>query len=677
MRNSRLQLKSRSKAKEQPIRIKPRVVLCMLPLLVFFTVLLGRAAWLQFGDDQRLESRIGRTLPKQIKIAQNNRGIIYDRNGKPLAVNVPVKSAYFDPMLAKQQDGYYLKINKIASQLGLDRKRLTKRFDRAKRFLWIKRHLTPNEYKQLEALDMHGLHFVEENKRFYPNGPLAAPILGFTNRDGKGIEGVEYTADRWLTGSTGIIRGQRDAKGRKLLIGGIKQKLQAGDDLYLTIDAVLQHILERELATAVDNNQAVGATGVILQPRTGEILAMANMPSFDANNYQDYPRRIWKNRAVTDIFEPGSTFKAFVVAHAIEKRLVDNDEQFYCKPGSLSIRSRTIQEAPHKDWLTPTEILKVSSNIGAAKIGLLLGQKEMHQLIERFGFDQKTGVELPGEAPGLIRNPRSWTDYDLASAAFGQGIGVTALQLTSAFASIVNDGFLVTPHLFKRIGDNENPSKDKLTPVKTISSVTSKELREMLTSVVTREGTGEKASIAGYTVGGKTGTAQRFDSEANQYPDEEYVSSFVGFFPYEDPQLVIFVMIDRPQGKFRGGGAVAAPVFQHIAKQAADYLEIKPKQPLPTNLPKKSGGSAKLAHKQKARGGRDYRGLTMREVLSLAKQQNIKVVVRGSGFATGVTEIIKDHPQVVKVYFSPSTIRTASDNSRTVEKQTKLVDHAN
>ncbi len=648
-------------------RIGPRIVVAFVPLTLAFTLLILRSAQLQFMQQPKLERFMQRAQPSSITIAQHNRATVFDRHGRELAVNVPVKSLYIDPLRFKEQHNFSATLRTIAKKTGVELKTLKRRLNRASRFFWVKRHLSPYVAKEIEALKASGVHFISESKRFYPNGSLAAHLLGFTNLDGDGIEGLEFAMDDLLRGEKSTLRAQRDAKGRRLLIGGIEKKGRPGKQLYLTIDSVLQHAVERELERAQQENQASAALALMMHPHTGEILAMASHPTFDPNRYREYSRQSWRNRVITDIFEPGSTFKSFVIAHAMQEGILARNDRFFCKAGSLAIQSRIINEEHRHEWLTTAEILKYSSNIGAAKIGLLLGSKRMKQMLNRFGFGEKSHIGLPGESAGLTHPTRHWTDYDVASAAFGQGIGVTGLQLIRGFSSLLNGGYLLQPTVLSHAMEGnrriELQHKHRILR-KTVNTHVSTNMRAMLTTVIEPKGTGFRAALAHHSVGGKTGTAQRFDPVSGTYPENNYTSSFIGYLPAENPQLVILVVVDQPQGKLTGGGGVAAPVFRRIAQLAAEHLNIKPDKTaeslqagIPTRkLIRRVAATTDTLNPTDLSKTEHLQGLTIREVLRLTQKNGIEVSVRGSGFATGKIHVDKNDStgkQKWIVYFEP------------------------
>lgn len=662
-------------------RTGPRILLCFLPLILLFSALMGRAMQLQLLPHPQLERFMRRTMPSTMTLAQTNRGIIFDRNGRELAVNISLKSVYIDPLLFKENRNWRRNLIRVSQLTRLPLSTLKQKLEQASRFFWVQRHIDDKLAQQLHDLKIPGINFIDESKRSYPNGALASDLLGFTNLDGEGIEGLEYVYDKLLTGQQGTLIGQRDAKGRKLLVGGIGKRGHSGQNITTTIDSVLQYIVERELDRALQETRATGALSIVMDPNSGEILALADRPYFDPNRYQDYPQATWRNRAVTDVFEPGSTFKSFVVAYALDHGIISMKDRFWCKEKSLVIQKKMIREAHEFEWLSTPEVLKYSSNIGSAKIAMLVGSESMRDMMREFGFGLRTDAGLTGETAGLIQPSARWTELDLATAGFGQGIGVTAMQVMRGYAALINGGYLLRPYVALRAEDTQEGTVTNLGIRRVLgqplTTETANAVRDLLAGVVEEEGTGTRAALANYSVGGKTGTAQRFDTRTASYNDTDYNSSFIGYFPVNNPRLLIMVIVDQPRGLLNSGGMVAAPVFKRIAEQAAVYMNVEPDRAEPepvTIADRRSAKALKLAATEGLRGTEameeaaknfdgslnmefkgSLKGLTVREVVTLAQKRGFEVVVQGSGFATGKISRDRKQPNLLYVQFEHGT----------------------
>jgi cell division protein FtsI (penicillin-binding protein 3) len=542
-------------------------------------------AWLEVAERQR---------QRRLHI-EPKRGTIFDRNGVPLAESVEVPSISLDAveMLRGIEEQYIPQsidqfAERIATALHLPVEDVREKIARRRRFAWVKRRVSEDEVVAVKALSatnqrhpIRGLAIEGEGRRFYPNKELAGPLLGFVAPDGNGREGVELSLNEELKGKPAEVHGLRDRSGRLLFSEGLEsEQALAGHNVYLTIDRAIQFTAERELDAAIRTYEAHGGTIVVMDPQTGEILAMASGPGYNPNDYASAPPENRRNRAVVDRFEPGSTMKIFTLGTALSQRSISPTEPIYCEDGHMPIDNIVIHDTHVHKWLTPTQILQVSSNIGSAKIGLGLGQQRLYEGLRRYGFGESPGLPLPGQSIGVLRpRDRPWVQVETASASFGQGISVTAMQLAGAVAAVGNRGQLVEPLLIRRISDStgvvlEEP-KARVRRA-TTSPAVSKMLLEMLVSVTEGEGTGVEASIAGFRVAGKTATAQKIDPETGRYTDTHYVASFVGLVPAERPRLAVVVVIDEPLAGTYAGGSVAAPVFRRVAEMALPYLGVTP-----------------------------------------------------------------------------------------------------
>ncbi len=502
------------------------------------------------------------------------RGTIYDRAGRELAVSVEADSVYANPL---ELDDPYKTANIISQTLKVDSSRLFREFNKEKGFIWIKRKVTPDEADAVESLNIKGIGFLKEGKRFYPKKELAGRMLGFVGIDNHGLSGVEHSYDEQLMINPDRMVIEKDAFGRSINFADDYEKsIEKGYDLKLTIDEVIQYITEKELASQVSKYRAKGGTAIVMDPYTGEILAMADQPQFNPNSFSQYKERDWRNRGVTDSFEPGSTFKLILTAAAVEEKIANQNDIFFCENGEYEIGGRVIHEAKdHKyKWLTLKEIVGKSSNIGVIKVAQRLGAENFYDYILKFGIGSKTNINLPGESAGKVRDIKEWSGVSLASISFGQEVSVTPIQLISAVSAIANGGILMKPYAIKAV-EKDGMAADEFKPEvvrRVISEKTSRELSEILEYTV-RYGTGQKAILEGYDVAGKTGTAQKASPDKKGYSEDKFISSFIGYVPSRNPRIAILVIIDEPEG-MAWGGEVAAPVFKEIARQSLRYLKV-------------------------------------------------------------------------------------------------------
>jgi cell division protein FtsI (penicillin-binding protein 3) len=474
----------------------------------------------------------------------------------------------------------------IGRALNLDRERtarLRKTLEERRAFAWIKRQAEADEADKVRRLDLPGVRFVKESRRVYPRGALAGQVLGFVGVDGQGLDGLELALDEPLRGATQEVGSTRDARGVQAIAPGEAPPSHAlaGATVELTLDASLQHAAEQALARAVHDADAAGGVVVALDPTTGELLALAVAPAFDPNKPARAPGAR-RNRAFTDGFEPGSTLKMFVVAGALEDKAIAPDELFFAENGAYDVGAHTIHDGQPNGWLDAAGILRVSSNIGAAKIAQRLGRERLLDALRRFGFGERTGVDLPGEVRGALRGPDKMPEIQLATIGFGQGIGTTALQLAAAAGAIANGGVLMRPFVVKRVVAPDGTVVRETQPAtlrRAVSAAVASRTVRMLEGVVAPGGTGERAAIPGYRVAGKTGTAQKADPLTGGYSADKRVASFLGFAPASAPRLVVYVNIDEPKGEVYGG-RIAAPVFKEIAESGLRLLGVAPDAPV-------------------------------------------------------------------------------------------------
>jgi cell division protein FtsI (penicillin-binding protein 3) len=545
-----------------------RIRFLVLGFVVVFGVALARAAYVQVVEGGRYEKMASRQHRETIEIPAA-RGTIYDRTGEPLAIGEQATTVYADPrnVVAPMKAAV-----KAGETLGIDADELYPALrDHTNRFVYVERKADPIKAKELEQLGVTGFGFYPEERRAYPQGRVAAHVLGFAGTDNKGLDGLERSLDKTLAGKPGFEIVVRDPLGRAIDVV-TSRKERAGRNVVLTLDHQLQASAEQLLARAVLRWRARGATAIVMDPRTGAILAMANAPTFDANSFSSAPADSRRNRAVTDLYEPGSTFKIVTVAAALEDNLVAPDTAFRLAP-TIKVADRTIREAHTRGTQTMTvrQILSESSNVGTITIAQRLGGPELASWIDRFGFGKRTGVDFPGESPGLVLPYADWSGSTIGTVPIGQGIAVTPLQMVSAYAAIGNGGVRPPAHLIAKVGGKKvRHSAGR----RIVSRHTADRMTAMFRDVVV-EGTGTEAAIPGYTVAGKTGTANKAE---NGVYVSKYVASFVGLVPARKPRLAILVMVDEPRGQIFGG-VVAAPIFRDIARFALQYLEVPPDAP--------------------------------------------------------------------------------------------------
>lgn len=612
-----------------------------LLFVLAFVAVASRAWYLQIHCRDQWLKRAENQHQKVIPLTPQ-RGAIYDRNGEELALSIEVDSIYVNPYQVKD---VAVTARRLAPLIGMREKAVRAKLGSKKRFVWLKRQVSPVESRRVRDLKLPGVHFIKEHKRYYPNGSLGAQVIGFTGLDPHGLEGLELAYDSVVLGEGGYLVIERDNLGRGIAGDeGAVNGASNGGSLYLTLDKNIQYIAEKELAAAVGALQAKAGTVVVLDPRTGAVLAMASQPDFNPNAFNRYGPRNYRNRAIADAFEPGSTLKTFLLAAAIEQGVIGPKDRVYCEKGRYKVGGKEIHDHHPYGWLTVGEVLKYSSNIGAAKIGKALERERFYRALRDFGFGRRTGIGLPGEAAGRLRPPEDWFEVDLAAISFGQGMTATPLQIATAMAAIANGGYLMQPYIVERAVDGYGQTIESHGPSivrRVVSERTAQIVRRMLEMAVEKGGTGTLAAVPGFRVAGKTGTAQKVDPVAGGYAVDRYVASFVGFVPAEDPKLVILVLIDEPKGKSYGGLA-AAPVFSRIASQALAQLKVAPKRPV---RDRRLRPLPRLAHNRKpvlpaaavtgARDGAplmpDFVGMSYRQVLQTMERTGLNVNLRGSG----------------------------------------------
>jgi cell division protein FtsI/penicillin-binding protein 2 len=544
-----------------------RIRLLVVVFTIAFASLLVRAAWLQ-GVQARTLDRLARGQHREVVSLPARRGTIYDRTGLQLAIGEQATTVYADPRQVRDPRRVALAAGKT---LGVDPLKLFRRLqDRSRAFVYLRRQADPERAAALRRRHLLGVGFYPEERRTYPQGSVAAQVVGYAGVDNQGLAGLELGLDRLLAGRPGRQTIVKDPFGRVIDVIGATRE-QAGHDVYLTLDHTVQANVEGILRGAVRRWRARAATAVVLDPRNGDVLAMANAPTFDANAFPRIYPPLQRNRAVEATYEPGSTLKVVTVAGALSERLVTPRSSFNLPP-VLHVADREISDAEERDWETMTvaQIVAQSSNVGAVTLAQLLGSSRLSRWIARFGFGRKTGVDFPAESPGIVPPVARWSGSTIGTLPIGHGIAVTPIQMAAAYAAVGNRGILVQPHLVERVAGlpRGRPKRRRV-----LTNGVAAQLRAMLRGVVL-EGTGQLARVPGYQVAGKTGTAAKPDPEGG-YSDSKYVASFVGLVPASKPRLVILVAIDEPKGAIFGG-IVAAPVFQDIARFALPYFEVPP-----------------------------------------------------------------------------------------------------
>ncbi len=558
---------------KEPNKSKIRVLVVGILFSICFTVIVARAVDLHLFKGPWLSQKADGQVKRPVK-ALGERGVIFDANMGKMALSIDVTSIGAHP---KQIKDVAATAKYLAKALRLDRNDLVKKLSSNTPFVWIERHVTPKKAEAVEALNLNGVVYKSERSRFYPYKTMAAQIVGFSGVDGRGLVGVEFFYDRVLEGQQTQFMVIRDALGRGLGLEIDEENDRDGKNLILTIDRRIQYIAENALAEAVTQNDAKNGIVVVMSPKTGAVMAMAHYPFINANTYNKYGKDKWRNRAITDPFEPGSTFKIFSAAAAIESGVSGPHSLYYCENGSYRIGRNVVHDTHRYQWLSLEQIIQVSSNIGTVKLSESIGTKNLYDTLKNFGFGEKTGIDCPGETSGMLSPYQRWKKIDNATIAFGQGIAVSAIQLITAVSAIANDGILMKPYVVQAITDKNGAIIEKFNPHpvrRAVSSETAAAVGKMMEKVTEEGGTGTKAALAGYKVCGKTGTAQKID-ETGTYAKGKYVSSFVGFVPAENPVASILVMIDEPQ-KAHYGGVVAAPVFQKVALQTLNFMNIPP-----------------------------------------------------------------------------------------------------
>lgn len=680
-------LTRRSAQSEAQPDLLSRRTLFVAAFVVFWMLgISARLVYLQVSSHEKLVERAQNQQQDAISTGAQ-RGPLLDRQGRELARSIDMASVFiapeeFDGKTEADTDGAIdCTTTRLSPILGMGHGDLKGRISEARRngrrFIWAARRLTLEQAREIEGLALTGVHIRKEPKRFYPNGSLAANVLGFVGLDGNGLGGIEQVYNEKIIGEPGKIVVEKDRRG--MAYESTELPGRPGQTIVLTLDQTIQHHAEVALAAAVSQSRAKSGTAIVLDPHTGEILALANAPTFDPNDVGAATPATRSNWALQNIYEPGSTFKVVAFSAALEKKLAKPGDKIDCQMGSITVAKRVIRDHKPFGTLTIADALAKSSNVAAIKLGMRVGDQTMHDYITRFGFGSRTGIELPGETAGLVRPVSRWQASSIGSVAIGQEVGVTPLQMAAAFGALANDGVRMAPHVIREIRNSSGATIFRPNPEqrRVISKETATALRGMLEGV-TLNGTAKKAQLDGYTAAGKTGTAQKIDPQTRTYSTTKHIASFVGFAPVNDPAVVIIVVIDEPAGAYHGGD-VAAPVFREIAEQVLPELDVMPdtdfENPLPLVASAVETAEPEQASKQRiedmrreqsrastmpqvtdrdSRGGEivfavavnkailmpDLRGLSVRDVVRACAQLGMQLEAHGEG------RVVKQTPEL-------------------------------
>lgn len=624
-------------------------ILCVGGFFAFFyLIILGRAYQLQILGNSKLNTLVVSQYKTSL-LVQPKRGTIYDRNGEPLAMDVRVASVAIHPrqLDANEKPALRETLKKFTS---LPYSEIDKKIASEKKFEWIERRIPLENGNALVEKKIRGAQIIDEFRRYYPNKHLAGQLLGAVGYDAKALGGIELQYDQYLKSDSRRTQIERDARGQFFRI---RNKNENTNDLFLTIDINIQHFAEQALAEMAEKHRVKNGFAIVLDVKSGEVLAMANNPAFDPNLYWQFKQEYWKNHAVVDVFEPGSTFKAILMAAALASGKVRATDTFFCENGSLRIGKHMVSDhGAGYGTLTAKRILQVSSNIGVTKIAQRIGKKNFYDFIRELHFGETTPLGITGEGRGSVRNWQAWMDIEFSNIAFGQGVSVTGMQMAAAYNAFANEGEYLEPRLVSKITDSKGrpvflPNEPERKRV--LSPDAAEVLKDMLHAVTQPGGTAIQAHVKGYLAGGKTGTAQKVDPLTKSYASNQYVSSFIGFSPLDDPQIVVCVVFDTPRANGYYGGTVAAPAFRNIVENTMGYLGIPPRfmeknQLLAANVnrtsrdksdakkmkPETSYKSASLSLEQNTMP--DLNGLSLRTLMRLTHENSIRLNVNGSGF---------------------------------------------
>ncbi|GAB6100366.1 stage V sporulation protein D [Halanaerocella petrolearia] len=633
-------------------KVRARILLLFGLAFLAISLLVLRIGWIQLSKNNDYQQRALQQRLRKVKV-EPKRGVIYDKNGVELAVSASADTVVAAPKDIEQPQQT---AQKLAAILELSQKEIYQKVTKQLGAVYIARKVAEEKAEKIRKLDLPGIYFTEESKRFYPKGNLASHILGFAGIDSQGLQGIELSYDQQLRGDPGRISIESDAIGREIP-KGIKDYIAPddGNNIYLTIDHVLQYIAERELDQAMTEHQAKAGTIVMMDPRNGDILALANRPTYNPNQFADYTPRLWRNRAVSDTYEPGSTFKIMTASAGLEEGVVHSNDKFY-DPGYIEVAGQRINcwKSGGHGKQTFAEVVQNSCNPGFVQVGQRIGKEKFYDYIKAFGFGQETGIKLPGEAEGLAYSLDDIGPVELATMSFGHGITVTPIQLIRAVSAVANDGQLLRPQLVKEVRKPNGELLKKMEPEpirRVISKETSQTVRRLLEGVVA-EGSGKKAAIKGYRIGGKTGTAKHYGKRI-------YDASFIGMVPIENPQLVTLVVMYGVSSYPYYGSQVGAPIFHDVVKDALRYLEIPPQ----TDKESKKKESKKEDNKVKQVKVPNVKNLSLTKAEDKLHRKRLQVKLEDRG-----DKVVDQVPQPGVVVNEESTVILFFDDAEN-EKQ--------
>ena len=648
--------------------IRIRIYLVAVFFLFCFSTVLSRAVQLQVFEKNKLQAMAKDGYRKIVQLPPR-RGSIFDREGHELAVSLEVGSVYAEPRQITDKAGT---ARQLALHLDIPVKTILSLLKKDRGFVYIQRKIPTSKIEQIRSLGLQGIGFTKETKRFFPGKEIAGHVLGIVGDENQGLEGIEKKYDDLLRGEAQVLVQMKDALGRPFYISKPAEEKRDTHNLVLTIDKDIQYKAQQALEKALVKSKGKSGQCVIMDPETGEILAMATAPPFNPNMFRSHSPDEWRNRVIADCYEPGSIIKAFLLAAALETNTVTPNTKFDCENGKFNLADIVIDDSKKHQILTAADIVVVSSNIGAYKIGNELGYEKFYDYLKKFGFGQRTGVDLIGERHGVIRPPETANEVDRATVYFGQGMSASSLQLATAMAAIANGGKLMRPYIVKAITDESGKTVKEFYPHmvrRVISSDTARTVSRILEDVVSERGTAPPAAIEGYRVAGKTSTAQKVDPRTGRYSHRNFTAAFVGFAPINRPRLVILVMIDEPRG-VTYGGLVAGPVFKEIGQWALGDLKVQPQLRLAgaeaatrnriSDKVKAPSNNIKTGASPEIKAGEnllpDFRGLTLREVLKDISILGLDITFEGSGRAYAqdpAPGVPMDEITSVKVSFRP------------------------
>lgn len=626
--------------------MKQRLSIVLVWFFALWAVLLVRGLQMQILPNQQITSAKEKQYQRIVKL-QSKRGDIFDRNGIDLAISVPAYSLFADPSLIQKPRRLALKLSKI---LGVPHRDLYKKLNKkTSRFVWLERLLDESKKNKILEWKEKGLGFHEEFKRVYPNRNSLSHVLGFVGIDGRGLEGIESRYNDHLMSQSEVYNLPKDARGRFLVEDGwLFMNKRDGDDLILTIDLDLQFQVEQELKKAIEHHNADGAWAIVMDPKTSEILAMSNAPDFDLNHALHTAPARRRNRILSDVYEPGSTIKTIFLAGALEDKMIEPNTVVDVTGGKIELGGHTIRESDddHKyGQLTVSEILAYSSNVGVSKLALQMKDQQIYDTFKKFGFTEKVLLDVPGVTRGMLTAP-PWRDHLKANIAFGHGVALTAMHVANAYAAIANGGVLHKPYLIKRADSLKDPG------TRIMSKATANKLKMMLVGATSKGATGENAKVKGFPVAGKTGTAQKVDGRGGGYVKGQYISSFVGFIPANDPEYLIYVVLDNPQKNGYYASVTAAPVFSRIAQYVINKKGMAPVYISESDFVKLQRGQEDVPAVISEELVPDMKGWTLRETLRYLNDRGVQSQLIGTQ-----GRVVKTNPAVGETWTEDKTLK--------------------